>query len=210
MRTGSAANSRRQRRARKLPSAPGTCWRKSPRAWGLSFRLLSRRPCWSISASCCCRTGASWWCLVSTGGNTRDKVIRPEQAFSQQDLDHTAEYLNHHYTGFLLEAIRADLLTRLAKEEEQYALAGAQRAGTCAIRRMLGQGSAQRVYIEGAAQMAAAPEFTDQSQLRDVLVGDRGKAQASSRCWRTASIRRTRCTCRLASREWTARASIWR
>jgi heat-inducible transcriptional repressor len=34
---------------------------------------------------------------------------------------------------------------------------------------MLGQGSAQRVYIEGAAQMAAAPEFNDQSQLHDVL-----------------------------------------
>src|SRR5665213_1600706 len=35
--------------------------------------------------------------LVSTGGNTRDKVIRPEKQFSQQALDHTAEYLNHHY-----------------------------------------------------------------------------------------------------------------
>lgn len=114
--------------------------------------------------------------LVSTGGNTRDKVIRPEQAFSQQDLDHTAEYLNHHYTGFLLEAIRADLLMRLAKEEEQYALL-ARNALVLCDPGMLGQGSAQRVYIEGAAQMAAAPEFTDQAQLRDVPRGDRGKAQ---------------------------------
>jgi heat-inducible transcriptional repressor len=106
--------------------------------------------------------------LVSTGGNTRDKIIRPGQAFNQQDLDHTAEYLNHHYTGFLLEAIRADLLTRLAKEEEQYALL-ARNALVLCDPAMLGQGSAQRVYIEGAAQMAAAPEFNDQSQLRDVL-----------------------------------------
>jgi heat-inducible transcriptional repressor len=106
--------------------------------------------------------------LVSTGGNTRDKIIRPGQAFSQQDLDHTAEYLNHHYTGFLLEAIRADLLTRLAKEEEQYALL-ARNALVLCDPAMLGQGSSQRVYIEGAAQMAAAPEFNDQSQLRDVL-----------------------------------------
>src|ERR1700731_1956441 len=60
--------------------------------------------------------------LVSTGGNPRAKVIRPEKVFSQQNLDHTSEYLNHHYTGFLLEAIRADLVTRLAKAEEQYAL----------------------------------------------------------------------------------------
>jgi len=106
--------------------------------------------------------------LVSTGGNTRDKVIRSTQAFSQQDLDHTAEYLNHHYTGFLLEAIRADLVTRLAKEEERYASL-ARNALVLCDPAMLGQGSAQRVYIEGAAQMAAAPEFNDQAQLRDVL-----------------------------------------
>jgi heat-inducible transcriptional repressor len=106
--------------------------------------------------------------LVSTGGNTRDKVIRPEQMFSQQNLDHTAEYLNHHYTGFVLEAIRADLLTRLAKEKEQYAML-ARNALVLCDPTMLGQGSAQRIYIEGAAQMAAAPEFNDQVQLRDVL-----------------------------------------
>ena len=106
--------------------------------------------------------------LVSTGGNTRDKVIRPEQVFSQRDLDHTAEYLNHHYVGCILEAIRADLLSRLAKEEERYAML-ARNALVLCDPAMLGQGSAQRIYIEGAAQMAAAPEFNDQAQLRDVL-----------------------------------------
>jgi heat-inducible transcriptional repressor len=106
--------------------------------------------------------------LVSTGGNTRDKVIRPEKVFSQQDLDHTAEYLNHHYTGFLLEAIRADLQNRLAQEEERYAMLARNALELCDPG-VLGQGSAQRVYIEGAAQMAAAPEFSGQSQIRDVL-----------------------------------------
>jgi heat-inducible transcriptional repressor len=106
--------------------------------------------------------------LVSTGGNTRDKVIRPEQAFSQQELDRTAEYLNRNYAGSVLDAIRADLLTRLAKEEEQYALL-ARNALVLCDPAMLGQGSAQKIYIEGAARMAEAPEFNDQSQLRDVL-----------------------------------------
>jgi heat-inducible transcriptional repressor len=106
--------------------------------------------------------------LVSMGGNTRDKVIRPEQVFNQIDLDHTAEYLNHHYAGSVLEAIRADLLTRLAKEEERYATLARNALMLCDPA-MLGQGSAQRIYIEGTAQMAAAPEFNDQSQLRDVL-----------------------------------------
>ncbi len=106
--------------------------------------------------------------LVSAGGSTRDKVIRPEQAFSQQELDHTAEYLNRNYAGCVLEAIRADLLNRLEKEEQQYALL-ARNALVLCDPAMLGQGSSQRVYIEGAAQMAAAAEFTDQSQLSDVL-----------------------------------------
>jgi len=106
--------------------------------------------------------------LVSTGGNTRDKVIRPAQAFSQQDLDRTGEYLNRHYVGCVLGAIRADLLGRLAKEEERYALL-ARNALVLCDPDMLEQDSSQRIYIEGAAQMAAAPEFTDQAQLRDVL-----------------------------------------
>ena len=106
--------------------------------------------------------------LVSTSGNTRDKVLRPGQAFTQQDLDHTAEYLNRNYRGFILEAIRADLLKRLEEEREQYALLARNALMLCDPA-MLGQGSAQRVYIEGAARMAAAPEFNDQAQLRDVL-----------------------------------------
>jgi heat-inducible transcriptional repressor len=106
--------------------------------------------------------------LVSTGGNTRDKVIRPEKQFSQQALDHTAEYLNHHYTGFLLEAIRADLQKRLAQEEERYAMLARNALELCDPG-VMGQGSAQRIYIEGAAQMVAAPEFSGASQIRDVL-----------------------------------------
>ena len=106
--------------------------------------------------------------LVSTGGNTRDKVIRPEKVFQQSDLDQTAEYLNRNYVGYVLEAIRADLVSRLVKEEERYAMLARNALELCDPA-MLGQGSGQRVYIEGAAQMAAAPELLDQSQLREVL-----------------------------------------
>src|SRR6202008_1640947 len=90
--------------------------------------------------------------LVSPGGTTRDKVIRPERTFSQQDLDRTADYLNRHYAGCTLEAIRADLLARLAKEEQHYALVARNALELCDPG-VLEQGSAQRVYIEGAAQM---------------------------------------------------------
>lgn len=107
--------------------------------------------------------------LVSTGGNTRDKIIRTERVFTQPDLDRTADYLNRHYVGRTLEAIRADLVSRLATEQERYDLLARDALALCDPG-MLEQGSTQRVYIEGAAQMAGAPEFSDQAQLREVLV----------------------------------------
>src|SRR6266699_1649759 len=58
--------------------------------------------------------------LVSTGGSTRDKIIRTERVFTQAELDRTGDYLNSHYAGRTLEAIRADLLSRLAQEQERY------------------------------------------------------------------------------------------
>jgi heat-inducible transcriptional repressor len=105
--------------------------------------------------------------LVSTGGATRDKIIRPERAFTQPDLDRTGEYLNRHYVGRTLEAIRADLLSRLAQEQERYGLLVRDALALCDPG-VLDQGSTQRIYVEGAAQMAAT-EFTDQAQLREVL-----------------------------------------
>ncbi len=106
--------------------------------------------------------------LVSSGGATRDKIIRPERIFNQPDLDRTADYLNRHYVGRTLEAIRADLLARLAKEQERYDLLVRDALALCDPG-ILEQGSTQRIHVEGAAQMAATPEFADQSQLREVL-----------------------------------------
>src|ERR1019366_5431017 len=80
--------------------------------------------------------------LVSTGGATRDKIIRPERSFVQSDLDHTADYLNRHYVGRTLESIRADLLARLAKEQEQYDLLARNALALCDPA-MLEQGSTQ-------------------------------------------------------------------
>ncbi|MGD0909560.1 MAG: heat-inducible transcriptional repressor HrcA [Candidatus Acidiferrales bacterium] len=107
--------------------------------------------------------------LVSTGGNTRDKIIRPERVYSQTDLDRTADYLNRQYVGRTLESIRADLLARVAKEQERYDLLVRDALALCDPG-VLEHGSTQRVYIEGAAQMATAHEFTDQAQLREVLI----------------------------------------
>ena len=58
--------------------------------------------------------------LVSTGGVTRDKLIRPERPFRQEDLDRVAAHLNRHYVGWTLEAMRADLRGQVERDREQY------------------------------------------------------------------------------------------
>ncbi len=106
--------------------------------------------------------------LISSGGNTRDKLMRPERAFAREELDHTAEYLNRHYAGWTLESIRGDLLARLASDHERYARMVSNALVLCDPG-LLAETPSRQLYVEGAAQIAAAPEFADQGQLRELL-----------------------------------------
>src|SRR6202047_2886936 len=106
--------------------------------------------------------------LISHGGVTRDKILRPHRLFSQPELDGIAEFLNQHYAGWTLEAIRGDLLQKLATERERYE-GIVQGALTLCDPSVLGVDLAAQVHVEGTAQMIGATEFTDQAQLRDLL-----------------------------------------
>jgi heat-inducible transcriptional repressor len=106
--------------------------------------------------------------LILPGGATRDKILRPSRSFSQEELDATADFLNRHYSGWTLEAIRADLLQKLATERERYE-GIVQSALALCDPAVLGEDSARRVHVEGAAQMVGAAEFADHAQLRDLL-----------------------------------------
>lgn len=106
--------------------------------------------------------------LVSLGGVTRDKVVRPHRPFTQPELDSVAEFLNQHYAGWTLEAIRGDLLQKLATERERYE-GIAQSALKFCDPSVLGEDTAAQVHLQGTAQMIGSAEFADQKQLRDLL-----------------------------------------
>jgi heat-inducible transcriptional repressor len=106
--------------------------------------------------------------LISPGGNTRDKILRPSRPFTQKELDATADFLNRHYSGWTLEAIRTDLLQKLAMERERYE-GIARNALTLCDPAVLGDESALQLYVEGTAQMVATAEFANQTQLRELL-----------------------------------------
>src|ERR1700704_871028 len=106
--------------------------------------------------------------VLISGGNTRDKVLRPSRHFSQAELDATADFLNRHYSGWMLETIREDLLQKLANERERYE-GLVQSALTLCDPAVFGDDLARQVHVEGTAQMVGAVDFTNQKQLRDLL-----------------------------------------
>src|SRR6201987_4454111 len=85
--------------------------------------------------------------FISPGGNTRDKVLRPSRIFTQPELDATADFLNRHYSGWTLDAIRGDLLQKLATERERYEIL-AQSALTLCDPAILSETSTQQIYVE--------------------------------------------------------------
>jgi heat-inducible transcriptional repressor len=106
--------------------------------------------------------------LISPGGATRDKILRPNRLFTQMELDTTAEFLNRQYSGWTLEAIRTDLLQKLATERENYE-GLVESALTLCSPAVLGDESASQIHVEGTSQIIGTAEFADQSQLRDLL-----------------------------------------
>lgn len=117
--------------------------------------------------------------LVGKGGMTRDKVIRPERPFAQEELDRISDYLNRHYSGWTLEAIRAELRGQVERDRERYG----QLAGGALLLcdpSLLNEDASRRVYVEGAAQIATAEGFANQDALRELLaaIEERGRLVA--------------------------------
>jgi heat-inducible transcriptional repressor len=106
--------------------------------------------------------------LITSGGQTRDKLVRPERPFQQAGLDRTAEYLNQHYVGWTIEAMRSDLQKQVERDREQYGRLAGDALILCDPA-VLGDSSERRVYVEGAAQIASTVEFTSQEQLGELL-----------------------------------------
>jgi heat-inducible transcriptional repressor len=106
--------------------------------------------------------------VIAPGGATRDKVLQTDRRFSQEELDRTAEYLNRHYTGWTLSAIREDLMARLASERERYDELTAAALTLCDPK-LLAENPSQQVYVEGTAQMAASTGFASQAQFQELL-----------------------------------------
>jgi heat-inducible transcriptional repressor len=106
--------------------------------------------------------------VISEGGHTRDKVVRPDRLFAQDELDRIADHLNRNYSGWTLEAIRFHLAERLEREQDSYGQL-ARRALLLCDPRLFDDEGGRQLYVEGTAEIVVAPEFADPERLSDLL-----------------------------------------
>ena len=106
--------------------------------------------------------------LLSAGGITRDKVVRVSRNIPADELDRTAAMVNAEFRGWTLQAIRADLRSRLVRDRERYDQLSSNALMLCDPK-LLGEDAPRELYLEGAAQIATAPGLAAPDEVRELL-----------------------------------------
>ncbi|HXJ38712.1 MAG TPA: heat-inducible transcriptional repressor HrcA [Bryobacteraceae bacterium] len=107
--------------------------------------------------------------LVSTSNIVHDKVINLDEDFTQDELDRTARYLNVEFGGKSLLAIRDEMLA-LMKEEKALYDKLLRNAMLLCERSLQGEDEATaEVYLDGASNILAKPEFASAEGMRELF-----------------------------------------
>jgi heat-inducible transcriptional repressor len=106
--------------------------------------------------------------LVATSGIIHNKVIRTtEEDLTQEELNRTAQYLNTEFSGKSLSSIRAEIV-ELMKEEKALYDRLLQNAVLLCERSLEGE-EASDVYVDGASNILAKPDFVDIERMRELF-----------------------------------------
>lgn len=107
--------------------------------------------------------------LVSEPNLVHHKVVRLEQTLTQDELDRTAQYLNHEFAGKSLTQIRAQILALMHHEKLLFDRM-LQTAIVLCSESLPGENEAGgAVSVSGASNILAQPDFTDFARLRELL-----------------------------------------
>ena len=107
--------------------------------------------------------------LVSSSNIIHNKVIRPTDNLTQDELDRTARYLNSEFSGKSLLAIRAEIV-ELMKEEKALYDQLLRNAVLLCERSLEGEeASGGEVYVDGTSNILTKPDFVDVDRMRDLF-----------------------------------------
>lgn len=103
--------------------------------------------------------------MVSRTGLVTHKVIDVDEQLAQEELQACANYLNAHFAGLSLDAIRARLLQMMNADKALYDTL-LQKVFSVAGPAFAPEDDASSVYMDGASNILGQPEFEDVSRMR--------------------------------------------
>jgi heat-inducible transcriptional repressor len=106
---------------------------------------------------------------VSRAGLVQDRLVRIDEALTQDELNRTANYVNANFSGMSLSAIRAELLKRLSEEKALYDRLLQNAMMLCDRGLNNNEEDAPDVFVEGASNIITKSDFADTERMRELL-----------------------------------------
>ena len=107
--------------------------------------------------------------LVFASNVVQNKIIRVDERLTEEELERAARYLNTEFAGKSLQTIRAEILALMREEKALYDRL-LRNAVLLFERSVEGEeGGTADVYIDGASNILAKPDFSDFERLRELF-----------------------------------------
>lgn len=107
--------------------------------------------------------------LVTSTNNVHNKIIRIDEKLTQDELERTARYLNTEFSGKSLLAIRSEILELMREEKALYDRLLRNAILLCDVSLRDDESGVGEVYVEGASNMLAKPDFADIDRMRELF-----------------------------------------
>src|SRR4030095_1320358 len=108
--------------------------------------------------------------VMVTGSHiVHNKIIRNEDNLSQEELERTARYLNTEFSGKSLISIRSEILELMKEEKALYDRMMRNAILLCEMSLEGEEVGAGDVYVDGASNMLAKPDFANIERMRDLF-----------------------------------------
>jgi len=107
--------------------------------------------------------------LVLASNVVQNKIVRIDEPLTTEELESAARYLNAEFSGKTLQTIRAEVLALMGEEKALYDRL--LRNAALLFERGVEDGDAETgdVYIDGASNILAKPDFSDVERLRELF-----------------------------------------
>ncbi|HKR02864.1 MAG TPA: heat-inducible transcriptional repressor HrcA [Pyrinomonadaceae bacterium] len=107
--------------------------------------------------------------LVSAPNIVHNKIIRIDEALTQDELEQTARYLNIEFGGKSLFAIRAEIVEMMREEKALYDKLLRNAILLCDRSLEGDEATTAEVYVDGASNMLTKPDFADTARMRELF-----------------------------------------